>query len=89
MSDKKPADSFSKIDRLFENSPGAVRVKATNGKSYSGQVSAPLVADFLTASQKDAAVALELANAETLKRSSRVIDANGNAVSLTQTAATE
>lgn len=79
----------SKIDSLFANSPANVRVKATDSVGYAGQVSPAVLSDFLKASQKDAFVALALANAKTLKRSIRGFDPNGNAVSVTQSAVTE
>ena len=82
-----PADSFSKIDALFANSPGKVRVKRINGKVYAGVVSPSLVGQFLTAGQEDAGVALGLAQADTLKRSDGTFDKNGNKVSVTQAAA--
>lgn len=85
---EQPVDSFSKIDALFANSPGKVRVKHTSGKVYNGIVSPTLVAQFLTAGQEDAGVALGLAQADTLKRSDGTFDKNGHKVSVTQAAMT-
>jgi hypothetical protein len=84
---KKPVDARSKIDALFATSPAKVRVRAADdGKVYSGVVGSALVEKFAAAGQDDAFVALGLVNAETLKRSSKTMDANANTVSLTQDA---
>lgn len=91
MSEKtnvKPENSRSKIDKLFDNAPGKVRVKAADdGKVYAGVVSPSIVGKFLSASQDDAFTALLLAPAETLKKSSGTFDKNGNKVTVSQSVA--